>query len=152
MCKGSVVLLGSDVESLVTISSLLGCTGDMQQEPYQVRPEEWKKIYFINAVEADLKLSGRLQPAGLYRGHAAGALPGQGQSNGIKSFAYSALWTVLLNIPDNGILIPDPDFLSIPDPGSKNSKKRERRKKYVVLYLFFVPTNITKLKIILFLN
>jgi hypothetical protein len=37
MCKGSVVLLGSDVESLVTISSLLGCTGDMQQEPYQVR-------------------------------------------------------------------------------------------------------------------
>ncbi len=38
MCKGSVVLLGSDVESLVTISSLLGCTGDMQQEPYQVRP------------------------------------------------------------------------------------------------------------------
>jgi hypothetical protein len=33
MYKGSVVLLGSDVESLVNISSLLGCTGDMQQEP-----------------------------------------------------------------------------------------------------------------------
>jgi hypothetical protein len=42
MCKGSVVLLGSDVESLVTISSLLGCTGDMQQEPYQVRSKKAK--------------------------------------------------------------------------------------------------------------
>jgi hypothetical protein len=54
MCKGSVVLLGSDVESLVTISSLLGCTGDMQQEPYQVRDRAMETIIcFVNAVEAD---------------------------------------------------------------------------------------------------
>jgi hypothetical protein len=43
-----------------------------------------------------------------------------------------------------------PDFVHprIPDP---NSNKREAEKKFVVLP-FFVATNITKFKIILFLN
>jgi hypothetical protein len=49
MCKGSVVLMGSDVESLVTISSLLGCTGDMQQEPYQVRVRAMEAKSFANS-------------------------------------------------------------------------------------------------------
>ena len=38
-------------------------------------------------------------------------------------------------------------FLPIPDPGSKNSNKREGWKKFVVIN-FFVAKNITKLKII----
>jgi hypothetical protein len=36
----------------------------------------------------------------------------------------------------------------IPNPGSKNSNKREGWKKYYLFYLFFVATNITKFKII----
>ena len=48
---------------------------------------------------------------------------------------------------------PDPGswFLPIPDPGSKNSKKkREGWKKFVIP--FYVATNFTKLKIILVLK
>ncbi len=41
-------------------------------------------------------------------------------------------------------------FLPISDPGSKNSYKREGWKKFVIH--FFVATNFTKCKIILFLN
>jgi hypothetical protein len=41
--------------------------------------------------------------------------------------------------------------LSIPDPGSQNSNKREGRKKFVVIP-FFVVTKTTKLKIKLILN
>jgi hypothetical protein len=49
--------------------------------------------------------------------------------------------------------IPDPGtwFLSIPDPGSNNNNKRGGEKKFVVLP-FFVATNFTKFKIILFWN
>jgi hypothetical protein len=48
--------------------------------------------------------------------------------------------------------VADPGCLSrIPDPGYKNGNKREGRKK-TVSYLFFVATNVTKFKIILFLN
>ncbi len=39
-------------------------------------------------------------------------------------------------------------FLPIPDPGSKNSNKREGWKKFVVI-TFYVATNFTKLHIIL---
>ncbi len=42
--------------------------------------------------------------------------------------------------------------LPIPDPGSKNSNKREGWKKNCCQTFFFVATNFTKLKIILFLN
>jgi hypothetical protein len=48
------------------------------------------------------------------------------------------------------MFILDPDFLSISDPGSNKSNKKEGE-KFVVL-LFCVGTIITKLKIILFLN
>jgi hypothetical protein len=40
-------------------------------------------------------------------------------------------------------------FLPIPDPGSKNSNKREGEKKIVVMP-FFVATNFKELKIIVF--
>jgi hypothetical protein len=61
----------------------------------------------------------------------------------------------VLRIRDVGF-IPDPDFLPIPDPGSlipdpKNSTKERSEKKFVVIP-FFVATNFTKLKIILFLK
>jgi hypothetical protein len=39
----------------------------------------------------------------------------------------------------------------IPDPGSKNSNKREGRKKFLFIP-FYVSTNFTKLKIILVLK
>jgi hypothetical protein len=53
----------------------------------------------------------------------------------------------------SGMFISDTDFYPslIPDLGSNNSKKREWRKKFVVLP-FFVATNVTKFKIMLFLN
>jgi hypothetical protein len=46
---------------------------------------------------------------------------------------------------------PDPDFCPslISDPGAKNGNKREGLKK-ISCPTFFVATNITKLKIILF--
>jgi hypothetical protein len=43
------------------------------------------------------------------------------------------------------MFIPDPDFLPIPDPGSKNSTKERGEKKFVVIP-YFVATNFTKLK------
>ncbi len=48
---------------------------------------------------------------------------------------------------------PDPGswFLPIPDPGSKNSKKGEGWKNFFVKP-YFVATNFTKMKIILFLK
>ena len=46
---------------------------------------------------------------------------------------------------------PGSRFLPIPDPGSKNSNKREGWKKIVVI-TFYVATNFTKLKIILVLK
>ncbi len=51
----------------------------------------------------------------------------------------------------SGMFIPDPGswFLLIPDPGSKNSKKRGL-KKFFWVKPFFVATNFTELKIILF--
>jgi hypothetical protein len=68
----------------------------------------------------------------------------------------------LFSVADPGCLsrIPDTDFTHsgsrisdlgsrIPDPGSKNSNKREGWKKFVVKP-FFVATNFTKLIIILF--
>ncbi len=52
----------------------------------------------------------------------------------------------------SGMFIPDPGswFLPIPDPGSKNSNKRQGWKNNFVKP-FFVATNFTKLHIILFL-
>jgi hypothetical protein len=49
--------------------------------------------------------------------------------------------------------VADHDFCPsrTPDHGYKNRNKREGRKKFVVP-VFFVATNITKLKIILILN
>jgi hypothetical protein len=49
------------------------------------------------------------------------------------------------------MLIPDPDFypFRIPDP---KTATKERGKKNLLSNLFFVATNFTKLKIILFLN
>jgi hypothetical protein len=65
----------------------------------------------------------------------------------------------LLSIPPCSVA--DPGCLSrimdsgskffIPDPGSKKSNRRKRKEKDFLFYLF-VATNITKLKIILFLN
>jgi hypothetical protein len=51
------------------------------------------------------------------------------------------------------MFIPDPDFYPsrISDPRSKNSNKREGRKKFVVIP-FYVATNFTKLYIILVLK
>ncbi len=43
-------------------------------------------------------------------------------------------------------------ILSIPDPGSKNSNKREGWKNCCPTFFCVVATNITNLKIILFLN
>jgi hypothetical protein len=61
----------------------------------------------------------------------------------------------LLSVADPGCLsrIQDPDFYPsrISDPGSKNSNKREGEKKIVVI-TFYVPTNFTKLQIILVLK
>jgi hypothetical protein len=56
-------------------------------------------------------------------------------------------------IPDPGSRIPNPDFYpsQIPDPGSKNSNKREGWKKFVVI-TFYVVTNFLKLQIILVLR
>ncbi len=54
-------------------------------------------------------------------------------------------------IPESRILIFTHPGSQISDPGSKNSYKREGWKKLVVT-LFFVATNFTKYKIILFLN
>ncbi len=53
----------------------------------------------------------------------------------------------------SGMVIPDPDLCPsrISDSVSKNSKKNEWWKKFVVLR-FFVASYITKFKIILFLN
>jgi hypothetical protein len=60
------------------------------------------------------------------------------------------LW---LSVADPGCLsqIPDPDFYPsrIPDP--KTATKERGEKKFVVIY-FFIATNFTKCKIILFLN
>jgi hypothetical protein len=57
------------------------------------------------------------------------------------------------SVADPGCLsrIPDPDFYPswIPDP--KKQQKRGAKKKFVVIP-FFVATNFTKLKIILFLK
>ncbi len=52
----------------------------------------------------------------------------------------------------SGMFIPDPGswFLPIPDPGSKNSNKRQGWKIFFVKP-FFVATNFTKMNIILFL-
>ncbi len=49
------------------------------------------------------------------------------------------------------MFIPDPRS-RIPDHGSKNSNKRDRWKKLVLYCTFFVATNFTKLKIIVFLK
>ncbi len=58
------------------------------------------------------------------------------------------------SVADPGCLsrIPDPDFYPsrIPDPGSKNSNKRQGW-KFFFFEPFFVATNFTKLNIILFL-
>jgi hypothetical protein len=64
------------------------------------------------------------------------------------------------SVADQGCLsrIPDPDFYPsrtpdpeswIPDPGSKNSNKETGEKK-ISCHIFFVATNFTKLKFILF--
>ncbi len=67
----------------------------------------------------------------------------------------SLVWNFLMStvIPVLGIqdVYPGSLVLAIADPGSKNSNKREGGRKFVVLP-FFVATNITKLKLILFLN
>jgi hypothetical protein len=59
------------------------------------------------------------------------------------------------SVADPGCLsrIRDPEFYPsrISDPVSKNSNKREGLTKFVVIP-FFVATNFTKLKIILFLK
>ncbi len=54
----------------------------------------------------------------------------------------------------SGMFIPDPGswFLPIPDPGSKNSNKREGWKKFFFSYLFYLASSVTKLKIILVLK
>jgi hypothetical protein len=56
----------------------------------------------------------------------------------------------------SGMFIPDPDFYPswIPDLGSRNQKQQQQRwmKKKIVVIPFFVATNFTKLKIILFLK
>jgi hypothetical protein len=59
----------------------------------------------------------------------------------------------------SGMFIPDPDFVHpesrIPDPGSRirdpKTAKKERSEN-ICCSTFFVATNITKLKIVLFLN
>jgi hypothetical protein len=55
----------------------------------------------------------------------------------------------------SGMFIPDPDFypFRIPDLGSRIQKQQQKRgvKKFVVKP-FFVATNFTKFKIILFLK
>jgi hypothetical protein len=53
------------------------------------------------------------------------------------------------------MFIPDPDFypFRIPDLGSRIQKQQQKRElKKIVVKPFFVATNFTKLKIILFLN
>ncbi len=53
----------------------------------------------------------------------------------------------------SGMFIPDPEFYPsrIPDPGSKNSNKREGWKK-ICCHNFYVSTNFTKWQIISVLN
>jgi hypothetical protein len=58
---------------------------------------------------------------------------------------------------ESGMFMPDPDrfYLSrIPNLGNNNSNKREKEKgeKNFVVLFFFKATDITKLKIIIFLN
>jgi hypothetical protein len=59
----------------------------------------------------------------------------------------------VFSVADRGCLsrIPDPDFypFRIPDP---KSATKERGEKKLVVIPFFVATNFTKLKIILFLK
>jgi hypothetical protein len=58
------------------------------------------------------------------------------------------------------MLIPDPDFIhpgsQVPDQGSwipdSTTTTKEEREKNLLSHLFFVATNFTKLKTILFLN
>jgi hypothetical protein len=54
------------------------------------------------------------------------------------------------------MFIPDPEFLPIPDPGSRipdaKTSTKERGENKFVLIPFFVATNFTKLKIILFMK
>jgi hypothetical protein len=56
---------------------------------------------------------------------------------------------VKISVAGLGMFIPDPDFLPIPDPGSKNLNKREGMKK-ISCHTFFVATNFTQFKIIEF--
>jgi hypothetical protein len=60
---------------------------------------------------------------------------------------------IVSSVADPGFIILDPDFYPsrISDPGSNNSNKREGGKN-LLSYLLFVSKNITKVKIILFLN
>jgi hypothetical protein len=51
------------------------------------------------------------------------------------------------------MFIPDPDFLPIPDRiQDPKTPTKERSEKKLVVVPFFVATNFTKLKIILFLK
>jgi hypothetical protein len=63
-------------------------------------------------------------------------------------------YPAVLRIRDvySGSRIPDPDFLPIPDLGSRIQKQQQKRgvKKKFVVKPFFVAPNFTKLKIILF--
>jgi hypothetical protein len=56
----------------------------------------------------------------------------------------------------SGMLIPDPDFLPIPDLGSRNpdpkTATKERGEKKFVVITFHVASNFTKLQIILVLK
>ncbi len=68
-------------------------------------------------------------------------------------YIFSQFWKTshflaVLRIRD---VYPGSWFLPIPDPGSKNSNKREGWKK-ICCHTFFVATNFTNLKIILFLK
>jgi hypothetical protein len=70
------------------------------------------------------------------------------------------MYILKVSVADSGCLsrIPDPDFYPsrIPDPGSRipdpKTVTKERGEKKFVVKPFFVATNFTKLKIIIFLK
>jgi hypothetical protein len=93
----------------------------------------------------------------IYRGHRKSHYgPDEGAGTHIRVTDHAlpvtlfAQPTVKTSVADPGCLsrIADPDFypsrIPDPDPGSKNSNKRERWKKLVVIP-FYVATNFTKL-------
>jgi hypothetical protein len=72
-------------------------------------------------------------------------------------YTYTALLSTISgdgSVTDPGCLsrIPDPDLYPFRNPGSQISATEERGEKKFVVKPFFVATNFTKLKIILFLN